>query len=95
MVNGGKEEVEPLRPPEGFGGKFDPNLNSYLMEISESSDKGCLFGFSRGVKTVRLLAGLLHALGSTARQSYLIVRYVMQLFKSVRASGTIRGPKTR
>jgi uncharacterized protein (DUF2235 family) len=57
---------------------------TYLMNIWEPGDKVFLFGFSRGAYTVRVLAGMLHALGLLPRGNENLVPYVLRLFKSLR-----------
>jgi uncharacterized protein (DUF2235 family) len=57
---------------------------SYLMDWWEPDDRVFLFGFSRGAYTVRVLAGLLHALGLLPRGHHNLVPYVMKLFAAVR-----------
>ena len=57
---------------------------SFLMDFWEPGDSVFLFGFSRGAYTVRVLAGLLHALGLMPRGNQHLVPYVMQLFKAIR-----------
>ena len=61
---------------------------SYLMDVWEPGDRVFLFGFSRGAYTVRVLAGVLHALGLLPRGNGNLVPYVMRLFKAVRKEGT-------
>jgi uncharacterized protein (DUF2235 family) len=58
---------------------------SYLMDFWEPGNRVFLFGFSRGAYTVRVLAGLLHALGLLPRGNPNLVPYVMRLFKAVRS----------
>jgi uncharacterized protein (DUF2235 family) len=57
---------------------------SYLMDWWEPGDRVFLFGFSRGAYTVRVLAGLLHALGLLPRGGHNLVPYAMRLFAAVR-----------
>lgn len=57
---------------------------AYLMDFWEPGDRVFLFGFSRGAYTVRVLAGLLHALGLLPRGSHKLLPYVMRLFAAVR-----------
>ena len=59
---------------------------SHLMDLWEPGDRVFLFGFSRGAYTVRVLAGLLYALGLLPRGNQNLVPYVLRLFKSVRGS---------
>jgi uncharacterized protein (DUF2235 family) len=61
---------------------------SYLMDFWEPGDRVFLFGFSRGAYTVRVLAGVLHALGLLPRGNHNLVPYVMRLFKAVRKEDT-------
>jgi uncharacterized protein (DUF2235 family) len=65
---------------------------SYLMDHWEPGDNVFLFGFSRGAYTVRVLAGMLHALGLLPRGNPNLVPYVVKLFKSVRGQGTAEQP---
>jgi uncharacterized protein (DUF2235 family) len=57
---------------------------TYLMDFWEPGDKVYLFGFSRGAYTVRVLAGMLHALGLLPKGNYNLVPYMMRLYKSIR-----------
>lgn len=59
---------------------------AYLMEQWEPGDRVFLFGFSRGAYTVRVLAGLLHALGLLPAGATNQVSYLMRIFKSVRGA---------
>jgi hypothetical protein len=61
---------------------------TYLMENWEAGDHVFLFGFSRGAYTVRVLAGLLHALGLLPRGSANIVPYVWRLYGGMRRAGS-------
>jgi uncharacterized protein (DUF2235 family) len=56
----------------------------YLMDIWEPGDRVFLFGFSRGSYSVRVLAGMLHALGLLPRGNANLVPYAMRLFQGVR-----------
>lgn len=58
-----------------------------LMDLWEPGDRVFLFGFSRGAYTVRVLAGMLHALGLLPRGNQNLVPYVMRLFSAVRRAG--------
>jgi len=57
---------------------------TYLMDSWEPGDRVFLFGFSRGAYTVRVLAGLLHAIGLLPRGNPNLVPYVLRLFAAVR-----------
>lgn len=57
---------------------------AYLMENWRPGDRVFLFGFSRGAYAVRVLAGMLHALGLLPHGGNNLVPYVMRLFKSIR-----------
>lgn len=57
---------------------------TFLMDFYEPGDKVFLFGFSRGAYTVRVLAGLLHALGLLLPGSHNLVPYVMRLYAADR-----------
>src|SRR5690349_18658193 len=67
----------------GLGWKVE-EAYSFLMENWEPGDKVFLFGFSRGAYSVRVLAGLLHALGLLPHGNQNLVPYVMRLFKASR-----------
>lgn len=56
----------------------------YLMDTWEPGDQVFLFGFSRGSYSVRVLAGMLHALGLLPRGNSNLVPYVMRLYEGVR-----------
>jgi uncharacterized protein (DUF2235 family) len=60
---------------------------TYLMDFWQPGDRVFLFGFSRGAYTVRVLAGMLHALGLLPPGSHNLVPYVMRLFKAIRKGG--------
>jgi uncharacterized protein (DUF2235 family) len=70
---------------------------TYLMNYWERGDRVFLFGFSRGAYTVRVLAGMLHAVGLLPRGSENMVPYAMRLFKAVRGlnSGAEGGKDTK
>jgi uncharacterized protein (DUF2235 family) len=57
---------------------------TFLMNYWQPGDQVYLFGFSRGAYTVRVLAGLLHALGLLPRGNEQLVPYAMRLYGSVR-----------
>ena len=57
----------------------------FLMEVWEQSDRIFLFGFSRGAYTVRVLAGMLHAVGLLGRSSNELIPYAMRLYKQLNA----------
>jgi uncharacterized protein (DUF2235 family) len=70
-----------------FGAGLSDNVTeayTYLMNYWERGDRVFLFGFSRGSYTVRVLAGMLHAVGLLPRGSENMVPYAMRLFKAVR-----------
>ena len=56
---------------------------SYLMDYWEPGDRVFLFGFSRGAYTVRVLAGVLFAMGLLPRGSHNLVPYLLRLFGGV------------
>jgi uncharacterized protein (DUF2235 family) len=60
----------------------------FLMDYWEPGDRVFLFGFSRGAFTVRVLAGLLNALGLMPRGGSNLLPYVLRLFKSIRGDRT-------
>jgi uncharacterized protein (DUF2235 family) len=63
---------------------------AYLMETYAPGDRVFLFGFSRGAYTVRVLAGLLYAMGLLPRHNPNLVPYVIRLFESVRGTTPTR-----
>ena len=70
-----------------FGAGLNRNVEeaySFLMDFWEPGDRVYLFGFSRGAYTVRVLAGLLHALGLLPRGNQNLVPYVLRLFSAIR-----------
>jgi len=70
-----------------FGYGLDRNIEeaySFLMNYWETGDQVFLFGFSRGAYTVRVLAGLLHALGLLPRGNDNLVPYLMRLYGGIR-----------
>lgn len=82
------------RVSEAFGLAFGAGLvwkvgqaYTFLMDSWEPGDRIYLFGFSRGAYAVRVLAGLLHALGLLPRGNTNLVPYVLRLFAAVRGSG--------
>jgi uncharacterized protein (DUF2235 family) len=60
------------------------------MDSWEPEDRLFLFGFSRGAYTVRVLAGMIYALGLLPRGSYNLVPYAVRLFKSLRTDAEDR-----
>ncbi len=85
------------RVSELFGLAFGVGLTwkvgqayTYLMDSWEPGDRVFLFGFSRGAYTVRVLAGLLHAMGLLPRGNPNLVPYVSRLFASVRDTSPAR-----
>ncbi len=86
------------RVSEVFGLLFGAGLSwkvgeayTYLMNAWEPGDSVFLFGFSRGAYTVRVLAGLLYALGLLPRHNPNLVPYVRRLFGSVRNTDPASG----
>ncbi len=69
----------------GLGWKVQ-EAYTYLMDSWEPGDRVFLLGFSRGAYTVRVLAGLLHALGLLPRGNPNLVPYVWRLYKAVRSN---------
>jgi uncharacterized protein (DUF2235 family) len=57
---------------------------AYLVQMWQPGDQIFLFGFSRGAYTVRILAGLLHALGLLPAGGQNMVPYVMRLYQGLR-----------
>jgi uncharacterized protein (DUF2235 family) len=57
---------------------------TYLMDYWEPGDQVYLFGFSRGAYTIRVLAGVLYALGLLPKGSHNLVPYVLRLFGSLK-----------
>jgi uncharacterized protein (DUF2235 family) len=76
-------EVPGLAFGAGLTGKVG-EAYTYLMETWEPGDRVFLFGFSRGAYTVRVLAGLLHALGLLSRANTNLVPYLLRLFAAGR-----------
>jgi uncharacterized protein (DUF2235 family) len=73
-----------------FGAGLSRNVceaYTFLKDFWQPGDRVFLFGFSRGAYTVRVLAGLLHALGLLPRGNDNLVPYVWRLFKSIRKEG--------
>src|SRR5262245_30380420 len=73
-----------------FGAGLSANVceaYTFLKDFWQPGDRVFLFGFSRGAYTVRVLAGLLHALGLLPRGNDNLVPYVWRLFKSIRKEG--------
>jgi uncharacterized protein (DUF2235 family) len=69
-----------------FGYDIERNVvNAYrfLMDVWTSGDRIYLFGFSRGAYTVRVLAGMLHAVGLLGKGSNEMVPYAMRLFQQL------------
>ena len=59
---------------------------TFLMNVWEPGDRVYLFGFSRGSYTARVLAAMLHSMGLLPRQNAKMVRYVLNLFDSVKGA---------
>jgi len=57
---------------------------TYLLNMWEPGDKVFLFGFSRGAYTVRVLGGMLFAIGLLPRGCENLVPYAFRLYKGVR-----------
>ncbi|HEU0273740.1 MAG TPA: DUF2235 domain-containing protein [Candidatus Udaeobacter sp.] len=55
----------------------------FLMDMWEQNDQIFLFGFSRGAYTVRVLAGMLHAVGLLGHGSHEMIPYAMRLYRQV------------
>jgi uncharacterized protein (DUF2235 family) len=60
----------------------------YLMNTWEPGDRVFMFGFSRGAYSVRVLAGLLHAVGLLPPRSDSLVPYAMRLYGARRKART-------
>ena len=67
----------------GLPGKVQ-RAYAYLMNVWEPGDDVFLFGFSRGAYTVRVLGGMLHAIGLLPRRSDNLVPYAWRLFGAIR-----------
>lgn len=70
-----------------FGSGLKENvLDAYrfLMRVYEDGDKVFLFGFSRGAFTVRVLAGMLHAVGLLHAGTDNLVPYVWRNYRGIR-----------
>lgn len=57
---------------------------THLMDVYEPGDKIFLFGFSRGAYTVRVLAGLLHAVGLLPAGNTQLLPYAVRLYSGSR-----------
>ena len=55
---------------------------AWLMNTWQPGDRIYLFGFSRGAYTVRVVAGLLHAIGLLPQASTNLLPYMMRLFSA-------------
>jgi uncharacterized protein (DUF2235 family) len=56
----------------------------YLMGVYETDDRIFLFGFSRGAFTVRLLAGMLHAVGLLHDRTDNLLPYIWRIYRGIR-----------
>ncbi|KAJ7579478.1 hypothetical protein C8J56DRAFT_1169757 [Mycena floridula] len=59
----------------------------FLMEVYSPGDKICLFGFSRGAYTARVLAAMLHKVGLLPRQNFELVQFAWSLYKRTDEAG--------
>jgi uncharacterized protein (DUF2235 family) len=70
-----------------FGAGFEENVFDayrYLMRVHEPGDEVFLFGFSRGAFTVRVLAGMLHAVGLLNSGTDNMLPYVWRNYRAIR-----------
>jgi uncharacterized protein (DUF2235 family) len=70
-----------------FGAGLKDNvLDAYrfLMRVYENGDQVFLFGFSRGAFTVRVLAGMLHAVGLLHAGTEHLLPYVWRNYRGIR-----------
>jgi uncharacterized protein (DUF2235 family) len=70
-----------------FGTGLEENVLDayrYLMRVYEQDDEIYLFGFSRGAFTIRVLAGILHALGLLHRDTEHLLPYLWRCYRSIR-----------
>jgi uncharacterized protein (DUF2235 family) len=70
-----------------FGAGLDQNVfdaYQYLMKSYEPGDKVFLFGFSRGAFTIRVLAGLLHALGLLNKGNDEVLPQLWKHYRAIR-----------
>lgn len=56
----------------------------YLMRVYETDDQIFLFGFSRGAFTVRVLAGMLHAIGLLYDRTDNLLPYIWRTYRGIR-----------
>jgi uncharacterized protein (DUF2235 family) len=69
-----------------FGTGFDENVFDayrYLMNVYEAGDEVFMFGFSRGAFTVRVLAGMLHAVGLLNKGSENLLPYAWIYYRNI------------
>lgn len=55
---------------------------SYLMEYYEPGDLICLYGFSRGAYTVRVLAGFIHTIGLLEKGCQHLIPYAWETYRN-------------
>jgi uncharacterized protein (DUF2235 family) len=70
-----------------FGSGLDDNVLDayrYLMRTYEDGDQVFLFGFSRGAFTIRVLAGMLHAVGLLHSGAEHLVPYLWRTYRAIR-----------
>ncbi|MDB6029229.1 MAG: hypothetical protein JWM68_5452 [Verrucomicrobiales bacterium] len=68
-----------------FGTGFDENVFDayrHLMQVYEPGDQVFLFGFSRGAFTVRVLAGMLHAVGLLNKGTENLLPYAFNYYRA-------------
>ena len=56
----------------------------YLMRVYEAGDQIYLFGFSRGAFTIRVLAGMLHAIGLLYDRTDNLLPYIWRTYRALR-----------
>ncbi len=81
-----------------FGTGLDENVFEayrYLMRVYESGDRIYLFGFSRGAFTVRVLAGMLHAVGLLYDRTENLLPYIWRTYRAIRKPPENATPEER
>jgi uncharacterized protein (DUF2235 family) len=71
-----------------FGAGLDDNVMEayrYLMGVYEDGDRIFLFGFSRGAFCVRVLAGMLHAVGLLHSGAENLLPYIWKAYRRIRS----------
>jgi uncharacterized protein (DUF2235 family) len=87
-------EVAGLAVGAGLTGKVE-RAYRFLMMNHRDGDAICLFGFSRGAYTVRVLASLLHTFGLLGPEHENLLPYVMKQFGAARKELGHEGPRAQ